>query len=71
MKRIITHKQPDADALVAIWLAQRYLFPGEETTVRFVGRTFRPTGDGGDCILDVGNAYDPCPGCRPCCRAPG
>lgn len=59
MKLIVTHKKPDADALVSTWLAQRYLFPGEETEVRFVGRTFRPYDGAADCILDVGNTYDP------------
>jgi hypothetical protein len=59
-RRIITHANPDGDALVSAWLAERYLFAGEAAEVLFVPRKrvlgcLRP----GDCLVDVGNAFDP------------
>ena len=60
MKTILTHKQPDLDAVVSAWLAQEYLFGGEQTTVLFVGRSIsRAQIEAADCVVDVGNAYDP------------
>ena len=60
MKTILTHKQPDLDAVVSAWLAQEYLFADEQTTVVFVGRTIsRVQMKAADCVVDVGNAYDP------------
>jgi len=60
MKRIVTHKAPDADALVAAWLAATHLFPGEETVVAFVGRGQDVHALGhADCVVDVGNRFDP------------
>lgn len=60
MKRIVTHKKPDADALVATWLATRYLFDGEEVEVVFVGRSYAvPADPSQDCVVDVGREYDP------------
>jgi hypothetical protein len=60
VKRIVTHKKPDADALVASWLAARYLFEGEEAEVSFVARNYAvPTDRPPDCVVDVGRAYDP------------
>ena len=60
VKRIVTHKKPDADALVAIWLAARHLFGAEEVDVVFVGRNYiLPTDLPPDCVVDVGRAYDP------------
>jgi hypothetical protein len=41
-RRIATHRQPDADALVAVWLAERFLFAGEPTEIVFVARTYGP-----------------------------
>jgi hypothetical protein len=60
VKRIVTHKRPDADALVASWLAARYLFEGEEADVSFVARSYSvPANPPPDCVVDVGRAYDP------------
>ena len=55
--KIITHQRPDADALAALYLAERYLFAGKIVTVGFVGRgaIIRDA----DCVVDVGNEYDP------------
>lgn len=58
--RVITHSQPDADAIVAAWLAERFLFAGKPVEVLFVelGRVlgaYRP----GDCLVDVGGCHDP------------
>ena len=36
MKRIALPEKPDADALVATWLAARYLFDDESSAVVFV-----------------------------------
>src|SRR5438132_9812737 len=36
VKSIATYKNPDLDALVATWLAQRFLFAGEPCEVVFV-----------------------------------
>ena len=61
MKRIATHKRPDPDAIVAAWLAERYLFANDdEVDIVFVGRK-RPGFDPplADCVVDVGNVYDP------------
>jgi hypothetical protein len=60
MKRIATHSAPDADALVAAWLAQRFLFPGEASEVVFVPRDYRPPPvPAHDAVVDVGRAHDP------------
>jgi hypothetical protein len=59
-RRIITHADPDGDALVAAWLAERYLFAGEAVEILFVPRS-RVLGclRIGDCLVDVGNTFDP------------
>ena len=60
MPRIFTHKQPDADALAAAYLAERFLFTGQSVEIVFVGRGQNiPAMPGVDCVVDVGNAYDP------------
>jgi hypothetical protein len=60
VKRIVAHKRPDADALVATWLAARFLFNGEKSEVIFVSRSYAvPANPPPDCVLDVGRAYDP------------
>jgi hypothetical protein len=60
MKRIATHKKPDADALVATWLAARYLFEGEEAEVIFVSRGYAvPANPPPACVVDVGRACHP------------
>ena len=60
MKRIITHRDPDLDAVVSAWLAQDFLFRGEPAEVLFVSRkvpaSLMATAD---CVVDVGNRYDP------------
>jgi hypothetical protein len=59
-RQIATHRNPDADVLVAAWLAESFLFAGEPTEIVFVARTYRP-GDAAtyDCVVDVGSACDP------------
>lgn len=59
-RRIITHANPDGDAIVSAWLAERFLFAGEPVDILFVPRErvlgcFRA----GDCLVDVGNSFDP------------
>jgi hypothetical protein len=58
LKRIVTHKRPDVDALVSVWLAERFLFPRQPIEVLFV--------DYGcdlerlpsiDCAVDLGGVY--------------
>jgi hypothetical protein len=59
MKRIVTHRAPDPDAIVAAWLATEYLFGGDALVI-FVGRQQAVHAPGGaDCVVDVGNRYDP------------
>ena len=57
MKRIATHKKPDADAVVSLWLAQRYLFTGEDVEIVFLSRGARFS-DVADCLVDVSNVFD-------------
>ena len=38
MKQIITHANPDLDAIVSAWLAQDFLFQEHESEVLFVSR---------------------------------
>ena len=60
MPRIFTHKQPDADAIAATYLAERFLFEGVSAEIIFVGRGQKiPATPGVDCVVDVGNIYDP------------
>lgn len=60
MKQIATHTRPDADALAASWLAQRFLFAGEESQVVFVSRSWTSASRRRfSCVLDVGRAHDP------------
>jgi hypothetical protein len=60
MKRIATHKQPDPDAVVAAWLAERYLFHGQSVEVVFIARK-QPVQDKqvADCVVDAWNIHDP------------
>jgi hypothetical protein len=59
MRRIVTHRAPDPDAIVAAWLAAEHLFPGELVVVVFMGRAQAVHAPGlADCIVDVGNRYD-------------
>jgi hypothetical protein len=59
-RRVITHAKLDGDAVVAAWLAERFLFAGDRVEVLFVPRV-RAFGAyrAGDCIVDVGNTHDP------------
>lgn len=58
-KRIATHRTPDADALVAAWLVQRYGFPGQSCHVEFVDRAADDaTLSQYDCVVDVGRVHD-------------
>jgi hypothetical protein len=60
MKRIATHKKPDADALVSAWLASRYLFDGHRAEVAFVGRMCSISKLAEfDCVVDLSCVYDP------------
>ena len=60
MKIILTHRQPDLDAIVSAWLAQDYLFAMAESEVRFVSRKIpEKARQEADCIVDVGNSYMP------------
>ncbi len=56
---IATHKQPDPDVLVALWLASRYLFAGQRPRILFVGRKGQAeVAADADCVVDVGCTYD-------------
>ena len=60
MKHIATHTRPDADALAAAWLAQRFLFADEESPVPFISRSWTPVSRAQyNCVVDVGRAHDP------------
>lgn len=59
--RVATHARPDPDAVVSVYLAERYLFPeGEPVVVVFVPRR-RPSDIAAvaDGAVDVWNTYDP------------
>jgi len=55
--RVATHKQPDADAIVAAWLVDRHLFSGRTCQIEFVnGSSFQPDSSA---IVDVGRRHSP------------
>lgn len=57
---LATHKSPDADAMVATWITDRFLFPDEPCRVDFVPRDFTPQDNMMyDAVLDVGRMHDP------------
>ena len=60
MKRIVTHSKPDADAIAAAWLAETFMFPGEEIEVAFAPRPRpgQPAPDA-DCVVDIACVHDP------------
>jgi hypothetical protein len=58
IRRIITHRDPDLDAVVAAWLAQTYLFDGM-AEVCFLSRRLDADRSADACLVDVGNACDP------------
>jgi len=58
-RRIATHRKPDADAIAASWLAEAYLFAGEDVAVDFVPRRRRgSTGPRGRACDGMGVAGD-------------
>ena len=59
MRRIATHREPDANAIAAAWLAEAYLFAGEDVVVAFVPRRRRgSTGPRGRACDGMGVAGD-------------
>ncbi len=59
-QRVITHEQPDGDAIMSAWLAERFLLADEQVEVFFVPRArVLGTYSRGDCLVDVGNTHDP------------
>lgn len=60
MKQIVTHADPDLDAIVSAWIAQDYLFQAHESEVLFVSRKVpEKLMHHADCLVDVGNTYCP------------
>ena len=60
MKRIVTHADPDLDAIVSAWIAQDFLFQAHESEVLFVNRKVpEKLRHSADCLVDVGNGYCP------------
>ena len=59
-QRIITHSEPDCDAILGTWLVERYLFASQTVEILFLprGRVLGAVRKG-DCLVDVGNALDP------------
>ena len=58
MKQIVTHANPDLDAIVSAWLAQDFLFQGHASEVLFVSRKVpEKLMLHADCLVDVGNTY--------------
>lgn len=59
-KQIITHANPDLDAIVSAWIAQDFLFNGHASEVLFVSRKVPEKRMlHADCVVDVGNTYIP------------
>jgi hypothetical protein len=60
VRRIITHSEPDGDAIAAASLAERFLFVNQPVEVLFVPRERALSAyRAGDCLVDVGNTHDP------------
>ena len=60
MKRIVTHADPDLDAIVSAWIAQDFLFQTYASEVLFVNRKVpEKLMHSADCLVDVGNTYCP------------
>ena len=60
MKQIVTHANPDLDAIVSAWLAQDFLFQEHASEVLFVSRKVPEKRMlSADCLVDVGNTYCP------------
>ena len=57
-RHIATHKRPDVDALVSVWLAERYLFAGQSVAVSFHDYAVDVEALLGiDCVVDFGGVY--------------
>lgn len=57
-KRIVTHKRPDVDALVSVWLAERFNFAGQPIEVLFVEYSCDVDQlTGVACVVDLGGVY--------------
>lgn len=60
MKQIVTHADPDLDAIVSAWIAQDFLFQAHASEVLFVSRKVpEKFMHSADCLVDVGNRYEP------------
>ena len=60
MKQIVTHADPDLDAVVSAWIAQDFLFQADTSEVLFVSRNVpKKFMLHADCLVDVGNTYCP------------
>ncbi len=60
MKQIVTHANPDLDAIVSAWIAQYFLFREHASEVLFVSRKVpERLRLQADCLVDVGNRYEP------------
>ena len=60
MKQIVTHANPDLDAIVSAWIAQDFLFQTHASEVLFVSRKVpEKLMHHADCLVDVGNTYCP------------
>ena len=60
MKQIVTHADPDLDAIVSAWIAQDFLFQAYASEVLFVSRKVpEKRMQHADCLVDVGNTYCP------------
>ncbi len=60
MKRIVTHADPDLDAIVSAWIAQDFLFHAHASEVLFVNRKVpEKLRHCTDCLVDIGNTYCP------------
>ena len=58
MKQIVTHADPDLDAIVSAWIAQDFLFQEHASEVLFVNRKVpEKFMSHADCLVDVGNIY--------------
>lgn len=58
MKLILTHCDPDLDAIVSAWLAQRFIFADEPSEVRFVSAITERIIASAHCIVDVGKIHN-------------
>ncbi len=60
LKQIVTHTDPDLDAIVSAWIAQDFLFQADNVEVLFVSRKVPENLRlHADCLVDIGNTYCP------------